>query len=136
MAIFLFCKAIIEGTPIKLFNHGKMRRDFTYVDDVTRTVSRLIDRVPPPSPTSAGAPSRLYNVGNHRPEHLLHVVALLERELNRPAKRELLPIQPGDVIETYADIGDLIRDAGFNPDTRIEDGIREFVQWYRSYYKV
>jgi UDP-glucuronate 4-epimerase len=139
MAVFLFAKAIIEGTPIKLFNHGKMRRDFTYIDDVARVVSKLIDHVPRGDlRDSAGeggsAPARIYNVGNNRPEDLLHVVAVLEKELGRAAVAQLLPIQPGDVMETYADIDDLTRDVGFTPRTTIEDGIREFVVWYRDHY--
>jgi len=136
MAIFLFTKAIVEGTPIKLFNHGKMRRDFTYIDDVSRVVSKLIDRIPGDNPAAGNAPERIYNVGNHRPEELLHVVALLEQELGRPAMKDLLPMQPGDVLETFADIGDLMRDTGFRPETSIEDGIRDFVAWYRDHYKI
>jgi UDP-glucuronate 4-epimerase len=137
MAIFLFAKAIIEGKPIKLFNHGKMRRDFTYIDDVTRVILRLIDHAPQGDVAKAGgAPARIYNVGNHRPEHLMHVVAVLEKELGREAIKEMVPMQPGDVEETFADIGDLMRDVGFAPQTSIEDGIREFVAWYRGHYKV
>jgi UDP-glucuronate 4-epimerase len=137
MAIFLFARAIIEGTPIKLFNHGKMRRDFTYIDDVTRVILRLIDRIPQGSAGNAGgAPARIYNVGNHHPEHLMHVVALLEKELGREAAKQMLPMQPGDVMETFADIGDLMRDVGFVPQTSIEHGIREFVAWYRAHYNV
>lgn len=136
MAMFLFANAILEGRPIRLFNHGRMRRDFTYIDDVTRVVSRLIDRVPGDDPAAANAPSRLYNVGNHHPEELMHVVALLERELGRTAMKEMLPMQPGDVPDTFADVGDLMRDTGFAPSTPIEDGIRNFVAWYRDYFKV
>ncbi|MEK9283996.1 NAD-dependent epimerase [Bradyrhizobium sp. ISRA442] len=136
MAMFLFVNAIIEGRPIQLFNHGRMRRDFTYIDDVTRVVSKLIDRVPGDNPAAANAPSRVYNVGNHRPEELMHVVGLLERELGRTAKKDLLPMQPGDVLETFADIGDLMRDTGFAPSTPLEHGVRNFVAWYRDYFKV
>ncbi|MCP3477140.1 SDR family NAD(P)-dependent oxidoreductase [Bradyrhizobium sp. CCGUVB1N3] len=136
MAMFLFVNAIMEGRPIRLFNHGKMRRDFTYVDDVTRVVSKLIDRVPADNPAAANAPSRLYNVGNNHPEELMHVVGLLERELGRTAVKDLLPMQPGDVLETFADVADLMRDTGFAPSTPIEDGVRNFVGWYRDYYKV
>ncbi|MFT4116956.1 NAD-dependent epimerase [Bradyrhizobium sp.] len=136
MAMFLFAKAILAGEPIRLFNHGKMRRDFTYVDDVTRVVSKLIDQVPVDDPAAANAPSKVYNVGNHHPEELMHVVALLERELGRTALRELLPMQPGDVLETFADVEDLMRDTGFAPSTPIEHGIRNFVTWYRDYFKV
>ncbi len=137
MAIFLFTKAIIEGRPIKLFNHGKMRRDFTHIDDVTRVIERVIDRVPRGGESETGsAPARIYNVGNHRPEDLMHVVSLLEKELGRTAIKEMLPMQPGDVMETFADVGDLMRDTGFSPQTSIEDGIRGFVAWYRDHYKV
>ena len=136
MAIFLFAKAIVEGTPIKLFNHGKMRRDFTHIDDVTRVVLRLVDRIPGDDASTGQAPSRIYNVGNHRPEELMHVVALLEKELGRAAVKVMLPMQPGDVAETFADVGDLMHDVGFRPQTSIEDGIRSFVAWYRDHYKV
>jgi UDP-glucuronate 4-epimerase len=134
MAIFLFTKAIVEGSPIKLFNHGRMRRDFTYVDDAARAMMRLVDRVPEGS--SDAAPARLYNIGNHKPEEVLEVVAILERELGREAIKEMLPMQPGEVPATCADIGDLTRDTGFRPDTPIADGIREFVAWYRGHYRV
>jgi UDP-glucuronate 4-epimerase len=136
MAIFLFTKAIVEGAPIKLFNHGKMRRDFTHIADVSRVVLKLIDRIPEADPADGGVRAKIYNVGNHQPEELLHVVNLLEKELGRTAKKELLPMQPGDVVETFADIGDLMQDTGFRPETPIEDGIRDFVAWYREYYKV
>src|SRR6476659_9677793 len=136
MAVFLFAKAIVEGRPIQLFNHGKMRRDFTYIDDVTRVVSRLLDRIPADQGRAGGAPAQLYNVGNHRPEELTHVVAVLERELGRAAVKDMLPLQPGDVTETFADVGDLMRDVGFRPKTSVEDGIRHFVAWYREHYKV
>jgi UDP-glucuronate 4-epimerase len=136
MAIFLFTKAIVEGTPIKLFNHGKMRRDFTHIDDVTRVVLRLVDRIPQDNARPGHAPAQIYNVGNHHPEELTHVVALLEKELGRAAVKDMLPMQPGDVTETFADVGDLMRDVGFRPETSIEDGIHSFVAWYRGHYKV
>jgi UDP-glucuronate 4-epimerase len=136
MAMFLFASAIVAGKPVRLFNHGRMRRDFTYIDDVCRVVSTMVDRVPTDNAAAGNAPARIYNVGNHRPEELMHVVALLEKELGRTAAREMLPMQPGDVLETFADIGDLMRDTGFRPETSIEDGIRDFVAWYRGYYKV
>jgi UDP-glucuronate 4-epimerase len=136
MAIFLFAKAIVEGTPIRLFNHGKMRRDFTHIDDVTRVVLRLVDRIATDDGDSGRAPARIYNVGNHHPEELTHVVALLEKELGRAAVKDMLPMQPGDVAVTFADVGDLMRDVGFRPETSIEDGIRDFVAWYRGHYKV
>jgi UDP-glucuronate 4-epimerase len=133
MAIFLFTKAIVEGRPIRLFNHGKMRRDFTYIDDVTRVILKLIDHVPGEEPAGS-APARIYNIGNHRPEQLMHVVAVLEKELGMKAVKEMVPMQPGDVMETFADIDDLARDLGFAPKTSIEDGIRRFVAWYRDRY--
>ena len=137
MAIFLFTKAIMAGTPIPLFNHGKMQRDFTYVDDVTRGILRLIDPVPRSGEgEGSGAPARIYNIGNNRPEELMHVVAVLEKALGREAIKEMLPMQPGDVLATYADIDDLTRDVDFRPQTLIEDGIGEFVGWYRDHYKV
>src|SRR6202165_4655940 len=136
MAVFLFAKAIVGGRTIKLFNHGKMRRDFTYIEDVTRVVSRLVDRIPADDGRGGHAPAQLYNVGNHHPEELMQVVALLENELGRTAVKDMLPMQPGDVIETFADIGNLMRDIGFKPETSIEDGIRGFVAWYRDHYKV
>jgi UDP-glucuronate 4-epimerase len=136
MAIFLFAKAIVEGTPIKLFNYGRMRRDFTYIDDVTCVVSRLVERIPGNEGHAGGAPAKIYNVGTHHAEDLMHVVALLEKELGRAAIKDLLPMQPGDVPETFADVGDLMRDVGFRPETSIEDGIRSFVAWYRDHYKV
>src|SRR5712675_1433495 len=143
MAMFIFAKAILEGRPIKLFNRGQMRRDFTYVDDVTEAVLRLIDRAPQgnpdwsgaaPDPGSSAAPWRIYNIGNNRPEELMQVVALLQRELGREVHKELLPMQPGDVPATYADIEDLTRDIDFRPATSIEDGVRKFVAWYRDFY--
>ena len=145
MALFIFAKAIIEGHPIKLFNQGHMRRDFTYVDDVTEALVRLIDHVPQgdpqwsgaaPDPGSSAAPWRIYNIGNNKPEELMRVVAILEQELGRKAERQLLPMQPGDVPATYADIDDLVRDVDFRPATTIEDGIRQFAAWYRSYHGV
>ncbi|WP_072826413.1 NAD-dependent epimerase [Bradyrhizobium erythrophlei] len=142
MAIFIFAKAILEGKPIRLFNHGNMRRDFTYVDDVVEAIARLIDRPPQgnpawsgdnPDPASSAAPWKIYNIGNNRPEELEHVVALLEKEFGRPAIKEMLPMQPGDVLATYADIEDLARDVGFRPATTIEDGIARFSKWFREY---
>jgi UDP-glucuronate 4-epimerase len=144
MAMFIFAKAILAGKPIKLFNHGKMRRDFTYVDDVVEAIARLIDRPPhgspawsgdDPDPASSAAPWKIYNIGNNLPEELMHVVALLEKEFGRPAIKEMLPMQPGDVPATYADIADLTRDVGFRPATLIEDGIARFAKWYRKYYR-
>ncbi|MCK1422378.1 NAD-dependent epimerase [Bradyrhizobium sp. 182] len=145
MAMFIFAKAILSGTPIKLFNNGDMRRDFTFVDDIAEAIIRLMERPPQrksiaptavPDPSSSRAPWKIYNVGNNNPEELLHVVSVLEKELGRTAIRELLPMQPGDVPATYADIEDLARDIGFRPATSIEDGIARFIKWYREYHKV
>jgi UDP-glucuronate 4-epimerase len=134
MAVFAFAKAIVEGRPIRLFNHGRMRRDVTHIDDVSRVVLRLVGHIP--ADDGRVAPARVYNVGNHHPEELMHLVALLEKELGRTAVKDMLPMQPGDVTETFADVGDLMRDVGFRPDTSIEEGIHGFVAWYRDYYKV
>jgi UDP-glucuronate 4-epimerase len=143
MAMFIFAKAILEGKPIKLFNHGNMRRDFTYVDDVVEAIVRLVGRPPQgnpawsgaaPDPSSSAAPWKIYNIGNNRPEELMHVVALLEKEFDRPAIKEMLPMQPGDVPATYADIEDLVRDVNFRPATSMEDGIARFSKWFREYH--
>jgi UDP-glucuronate 4-epimerase len=145
MAMFLFTKAILEGAPIKLFNQGRMRRDFTYVDDVVEAMVRLIDRPPAgdpqwsgdaPDPSSSSAPWRIYNIGNNRAIEVTTLVELLERELGRAAVKGLRPMEPGDVPETCADIDDLARDAGFKPATPIEEGVRRFVKWYRAFYRV
>jgi UDP-glucuronate 4-epimerase len=143
MAMFIFAKAILAGQPIKLFNHGKMRRDFTYVDDVCQAIVRLIDRPPQgqpdwdgtkPDPATSAAPWRIYNIGNSHPEDLIHVISLLEKEFGRTAIKEMLPMQPGDVEATYADVADLERDIGFRPATTIEDGIARFAMWYREFH--
>jgi UDP-glucuronate 4-epimerase len=141
MAMYLFADAITKDRPISIFNNGNMRRDFTYVDDVSEAVVRLMDHVPQPggsldSPGTSNAPWRVYNIGNNRPEELMKVVTLLEKELGRTAQKQFLPMQPGDVLETFADTGDLAREIGFRPKTSIEDGIRRFVAWYRDYHKV
>jgi UDP-glucuronate 4-epimerase len=133
MAVFLFAKAILESTPINLFNHGNMRRDFTYIDDVTRVVLRLIEHIPR-EVEGKSPPARIFNVGNHKPEDLMYLVALLEKELDRVATKNMLPMSPGDVRETFADVSDLVREVGFRPQTSIEVGIRNFVAWYRGYY--
>jgi UDP-glucuronate 4-epimerase len=144
MAMFIFAKAILSGKPIRLFNHGNMRRDFTYVDDVVEAIVRLIDRPPQgnpewsgakPDPSSSAAPWKIYNIGNNRPEELMHVVSLLEKEFGRMAIKDMLPMQPGDVPATYADIEDLARDIGFRPSTTIEDGIARVAKWFREYHK-
>jgi UDP-glucuronate 4-epimerase len=145
MAMFIFAKAILEGKPIKLFNNGEMQRDFTYVDDVSDAISRLMEHPPSgsatwsgdrPDPSTSLAPWKIYNIGNNNPEQLMHVIHLLEKEFGSVAKKELLPMQAGDVPATYADVSDLLRDVGFRPSTPIEDGIARFAQWYRQYNKI
>ncbi len=145
MALYLFARAISEGRPINLFNQGNMRRDFTYVDDVVEAMTRLLDRAPQgdpswpgakPDPGSSKAPWRIYNIGNNKPEELMHVVALLENGLGRKAEKVLLPMQAGDVLETFADVDDLARDIGFRPRTTIEEGVEKFVAWFRDYHRV
>ncbi len=144
MALFLFTKAIIENRAIDVFNHGKMKRDFTYIDDIVEGVIRLIHTVPGPDqswngdePDSATsyAPYKLYNIGNNNPVELMKFIEVLEDCLGRKAEKNLLPIQPGDVPATYADVDDLVNDVGFKPSTSIEEGIKKFVEWYREYYK-
>jgi UDP-glucuronate 4-epimerase len=136
MAMYLFTKAIVEGRPIKLFNHGKMRRDFTHIGDIVHGVLKLVDLVPQASVGPGSVPARLYNIGNNKPEELLHVVSLLEQALGREARTEMLPMQPGDVLETFADIEELTRDTGFRPSISIEDGVGDFVAWYREHHNV
>jgi UDP-glucuronate 4-epimerase len=144
MAMFIFAKAITEGQPIRLFNYGRMRRDFTYVDDVTHAVERIIDMPPAPSGSPAGgdldpgtstAPWRIYNIGNNRTVEISRVVELLEQEFGRKAIVELVPMQPGDVPESCADVDDLMRDVGFRPSTPIEQGLRNFAAWFRDYHR-
>ncbi|MGY4225677.1 UDP-glucuronate 4-epimerase [Bradyrhizobium sp. USDA 4503] len=145
MAMFIFARSILAGEPIRLFNHGRMRRDFTYVDDVSQGVVRLIDRAPQglqdwnsdkPDRATSSAPWKIYNIGNNKPEELTHVISLLEKELGKVAVREMLPMQPGDVEATYAAVKDLERDIGFRPATPIEEGVARFVKWYRDYYRI
>ena len=144
MALFIFTRAILAGKPIPIFNHGRMARDFTYIDDIVDGVFRLTDRPPQPDddwnsdapdPGRSNAPYRLYNIGNSRPVPLMQLIAVLENCLGIEAKKQFLPMQPGDVPETYADIDELARDVGFSPRTGIEDGVAKFVAWYRGYYK-
>lgn len=145
MALFTFTRAILEGKPISVFNQGRMRRDFTYIDDIVDGVLGVMDRIPEPDPTWDGsrpdpsksfAPYRLYNIGNNNPVGLLDFIRVIEKCLGREAEKEFLPLQPGDVPETYADIDDLVRDAGFRPRTSIEEGIPRFVRWYKEYYEI
>ncbi len=144
MALFIFTKAILEGKPIEVFNHGKMCRDFTYIDDIVEGVIRTLDHPATPNqawsgdrpdPGTSSAPARIYNIGNHQSVELLRFIEVLENALGKKAVKKLLPIQPGDVPATYADIEDLTRDVGFKPATPIEEGIPRFVRWYREFYK-
>ncbi|MBL8037612.1 MAG: NAD-dependent epimerase [Nitrospira sp.] len=145
MALFIFTKAILEGKSIDVFNQGKMKRDFTYVDDIVEGIIRTLDRPATanpswsgeqPDPGTSSAPARIYNIGNHQPVELLHFIGVLEQALGKKAEKRLLPIQPGDVPATYADIDDLTNDVGFRPNTPIEVGIPRFVKWYREFYGV
>lgn len=145
MAYFLFTKAILAGEPIRVFHHGRMQRDFTYIDDVVEGVVRTLDRpatpdaawdAAAPDPGRSDAPYRLYNIGNHTPVGLLHMIEVLERALGHEAVKEFVGMQPGDVLSTFADVDDLARDVGFAPTTTIEEGLARFVAWYRSFYAV
>ena len=143
MALFLFTRKILAGEPIEVFNHGKHSRDFTYIDDIVEGVIRTVDRVATgdpdfdplnPSAASSTAPYRLYNIGNHRPVELAHYIEVLEAKLGRKAEKILLPLQPGDVPDTYADVDELARDTGYSPATTVEEGIGRFVDWYRAFH--
>jgi UDP-glucuronate 4-epimerase len=138
MAYFLFTQSILAGKPIKVFNYGEMRRDFTYIDDIIEGVIRVLDKIPQKNSTSeiTSAPYKVYNIGNNQPVNLLDFIEILENHLGIKAKRELHPLQPGDVPETYADIEELVKDTGFKPSTPLEVGLKHFVTWYRSYYNV
>ncbi len=145
MALFLFTKAILEGQPINVFNNGNMERDFTYIDDIVEGVVRVIDHVAAPNPAWSGAhpdaatsycPWRVFNIGNNNKEKLMRYIEVLEECLGRKARKNFLPMQDGDVPATYADVTDLVEAVGFKPATSIETGIKNFVDWYRGYYKV
>ncbi len=145
MALFLFTRKILAGEPIDVFNHGQHTRDFTYIDDIVEGVIRTLDRVPgpdpqydpmAPTPGTSSAPYRVYNIGNHRQVQLLRYIEVIEDCLGRKAERRLLPLQPGDVPDTFADVAALQRDTGYSPSTPIEVGVGRFVEWYRSYYRV
>lgn len=131
MALFLFTKAILAEKSISVFNYGKMRRDFTYIDDIVLGIEKVMDKIP-----SGVPPHKLYNIGNNQPVELLHLIEVLEKTLGKTAVKEFLPMQPGDVLTTYADVDDLIADVGFSPKTPIETGVAKFVHWYRDYYQV
>jgi UDP-glucuronate 4-epimerase len=143
MAYFLFTKAILEEKPIKVFNHGRMQRDFTYIDDIIEGVVRVMGRLPEPDSTWNGddpdpgtsyANYKIYNIGNNNPVELMEFIAVIEKVLGKEAKKEFLDLQPGDVPATYADVDDLIRDVGFKPGTPIETGIKRFIEWFKDYY--
>jgi UDP-glucuronate 4-epimerase len=145
MALFLFTRAILEGRPIEVFNHGKMKRDFTYIDDIVEGVIQVSDRPATPNPQWSGdhpdpgtsyAPFRLYNIGNNTPVELMHLIEVLEKCLGRNAEKNFLPMQAGDVPATFANVDDLMRDTGFRPATPIEVGVQRFVDWYKGYYGV
>lgn len=144
MALFLFTRNILAGLPIDVFNHGNHRRDFTYIDDIVEGVIRTLDKVAEPDqhwssdkpdPGTSAAPYRLYNIGSNNPVKLMDYIDVLEKCLGKKATKNLLPLQQGDVPETYADVSDLVADVGYQPETRIEEGIAAFVEWYRGYYK-
>jgi UDP-glucuronate 4-epimerase len=143
MAIWLFAEAILNDRPISVFNNGQMKRDFTYIDDIVEGVVRVADRIPSanaanlpaiPSPGASAAPFRIYNIGNNEPIELIRLIEVVENCVGKKARKKFLPMQPGDVLETYADVDDLIRDVGFRPCTPIEVGIGRFVHWYRQYH--
>jgi UDP-glucuronate 4-epimerase len=145
MAVYLFTKAILEGEPIDVFNNGDMERDFTYVDDIVEAVVRVGDRPAAPNPNWSGAapdpatsraPYRIYNIGNNAPVKLMRLIEVIEDAVGKKAIKNFLPMQPGDVPATYADVDDLARDVGFAPRTPIEAGIARFVEWYRGHYGV
>jgi UDP-glucuronate 4-epimerase len=145
MALFIFTKAILEGQPIEIYNHGKMKRDFTYVDDIVEAIVRLMPKPPQgnknwsgqsPDPATSFAPYQIFNIGNNQPVDLSYFIEVIEKALGKEAIKKLMPLQDGDVPETYADISDLQREIGFKPTTTIEAGISKFVQWYKDYYKI
>ena len=145
MAMFLFTKAILEGKPIDVFNHGKMQRDFTYIDDIVEGVIRTNDHTAEPNPAwnseapdpaTSKAPYRIYNIGNNNPVELMYLIETIEKSLGRVAEKRMLPLQPGDVPATYANVDALVRDVGFAPKTPIETGVANFVAWYREYFQI
>jgi UDP-glucuronate 4-epimerase len=145
MALYRFTEAIFQGKPIDVYNHGLMERDFTYVDDVVEAMVRMVDRPAEPNaqwdgerpdPATSNAPYRIYNIGNNRPVKLSEFIQQIERATGRKAVQRMLPMQPGDVLSTFANIDDLQRDFGFSPSTTIDEGIERFVAWYRQYHRI
>lgn len=143
MALFLFTKAMLEDQPILVYNNGEMVRDFTYIDDIVEGVVRVLDQPPAgdpdwsgkaPNPSGSKAPYKIYNIGNNNPIRLMDFIEAIEQSLGKTAKKEFLPMQPGDVAATYADVSDLVRDLGYKPETTVQEGILSFVKWYREYY--
>jgi UDP-glucuronate 4-epimerase len=145
MALFIFTKSILEGKPIEVFNEGKMKRDFTYIDDIVEGIVRLLPHVAAPdkkwdaydpNPSTSFAPYRIYNIGNHNQVELLYFIETIEKKLNKKAIKKFMPIQEGDVPESLADVDELMRDVGFSPNTSIENGVSNFIEWYLDYYKI
>ena len=145
MAYFSFTKAILNNEPIKVYNHGNMKRDFTYIDDIVDGIMKLIGKKAEPNlhwesgnpdPSTSTAPYRIYNIGNNKPVELNYFISVIEKKLNITAIKEYLPMQPGDVHETYADVDDLVNDIDFKPQTSIEEGLDKFLNWYLEYYGV
>ena len=141
MAYFLFAKKIMSGQPIQIFNHGRMKRDFTYIDDIIKGIFLVMKKPPQPrvdwdgNPSSSSAPYKIYNIGNNQPVELIRFIEILEEALGKKAAKEMLPMQPGDVVETYADIDDLVLETGFQPKIAVEKGVTYFSDWFKNYYK-
>ena len=145
MALFIFTKAILEDRPIDVFNNGNMQRDFTYVDDIVEGVIRVSKKIPAgdpawsgtkPDPGTSKSPYKIYNIGNNAPVRLMDFIESIENAIGKKAKMNFLPLQPGDVKATYADVTDLVNDTGYKPATPVQEGINKFINWYRSYYKI
>jgi UDP-glucuronate 4-epimerase len=145
MALFIFTKAILENKPIKVFNHGNMLRDFTYVDDIVEGVIRVMNYIPTSNAnwqqsssdvSASSAPYKIYNIGNNAPVRLIDFIEAIENELGKKAIKEFLPLQPGDVPATFADVSDLVRDVGYKPNTSVAEGVKKFIEWYKKYYNI
>ena len=145
MALFIFTKAILEGKPIPVFNHGNMQRDFTYIDDIAEGVVRVMQHIPKPNTawvqgasdiSSSATPYKVYNIGNNAPVQLMDFIEAIESELGLKATKEFLPLQPGDVPSTFADITDLVRDVGYKPAASVQYGVKKFIEWYKEYFRI